>query len=199
MSPARVTIYVASVRPAKVEGTRDAAAAIARLDARFSSAAVVAADASMVAPRMPLTEAETVAGAYARAMAMRQRFGLARADGTATDGASFFVGVEGGLDPVPAGGIGTVYMAKTWACVSDGQRFGYGSGPSLPLPRAVAEHVLDGLELGDVIDRMAGAEVRGTRGAWGVLTLDLIDRREAFRLAVLSAFAPFYNAATYAT
>jgi len=51
--------------------------------------------------------------------------------------------------------------------------------------------------LGDVIDAIAAAHVRGTRGAWGVLTRDLISRRDAFRLAILSAFAPFYNAAAY--
>ena len=43
----------------------------------------------------------------------------------------------------------------------------------------------------------SGASVRGTRGAWGVLTRDLVGRRDAFRLAVLAAFAPFYNSAAY--
>ena len=54
-----------------------------------------------------------------------------------------------------------------------------------------------GRELGDVIDEMAGEPVRGTRGAWGLLTRDLIGRRDAFTVATLAALAPFYNAQTY--
>lgn len=192
MSHGRVTIYVASLRAAKVDGTREAAEAIARLDARFRDVEIVAADASAVAPRMPLSEADTIAGAFARARALTERFGAAEH--------RYFVGVEGGLDPVPVGDGATLYVAKTWACVTDGRAFGYGAGPSLPLPASVADQVVTaGRELGDVADEMAGRPVRGTRGAWGVLTLDLIDRREAFRLAALSAFAPFYNAAVYGT
>jgi non-canonical (house-cleaning) NTP pyrophosphatase len=55
--------------------------------------------------------------------------------------------------------------------------------------------VLDGREFGDVIDELARAKVRGTRGAWGVLTLDLIACQDSFRSAILTALAPFYNTA----
>jgi non-canonical (house-cleaning) NTP pyrophosphatase len=88
---------------------------------------------------------------------------------------------------------------QTWAAVTDGQRWGYGAGPSLALPPDVADSVTAGEELGDVIDRLAGSQVRGTRGAWGLLTRDLIGRRDAFRLAVLAAFAPFYNEGAWRT
>ena len=87
-----------------------------------------------------------------------------------------------------------VWSLQSWAAVTDGVRWGYGAGPSLVLPEGVVERVRGGEELGDVIDGLVGQHVRGTRGAWGVLTLDLVGRREAFRLAVLAACAPFYNA-----
>jgi non-canonical (house-cleaning) NTP pyrophosphatase len=61
----------------------------------------------------------------------------------------------------------------------------------------LARRVLAGEELGEVVDSLVGAPTRGTRGAWGVLTCDLAGRRDAFRLAVLAAFAPFYNPAAY--
>jgi non-canonical (house-cleaning) NTP pyrophosphatase len=48
-----------------------------------------------------------------------------------------------------------------------------------------------------VIDALAGKAVRGTRGAWGVLTLDLIGRQDSFRSAILAALAPFYNPGLY--
>jgi len=39
--------------------------------------------------------------------------------------------------------------------------------------------------------------IRDAQGAWGVLSGDLISRQEAFRVAVIAAFAPFYNARMY--
>jgi non-canonical (house-cleaning) NTP pyrophosphatase len=39
--------------------------------------------------------------------------------------------------------------------------------------------------------------VRDSQGAWGILTKNLINRQESFRIAVISAFAPFSNAVLY--
>ncbi|MGH9175458.1 MAG: DUF84 family protein, partial [Vicinamibacterales bacterium] len=99
--------------------------------------------------------------------------------------------LEGGMERMTADE--ERWTLQTWAVVTDGKRWGYGAGPALALPVAVAARVVEGEELGDVIDRIAGAPVRGTRGAWGLLTRDLIGRRDAFRLATMAAFAPFYN------
>jgi len=57
-----------------------------------------------------------------------------------------------------------------------------------------------GIELSAAIDRFAGeVGIRDAQGAWGVLSGNLITRQEAFRVAVLAAFAPFYNAQMYKT
>jgi inosine/xanthosine triphosphatase len=179
-------IYVGSLRPAKVDGVREALSQIATVDATFQNADVRPIDVGDVAPRMPLTEAEVIAGARQRASAVADRARAEQATGW------YAIGVEGGLDPVHVG-----YALRSWACVSDGQRSSYGAGPTLILPERVARDVLDGAELGDVIDRLAAAPVRGTRGAWGMLTSGLIGRRDNFRLAVVAAFAPFYNRMMY--
>ena len=48
------------------------------------------------------------------------------------------------------------------------------------------------------IDRFAGdSGIRDAQGAWGVLSRNLITRQEAFRVAVIAAFAPFYNSGMY--
>src|SRR5205807_2375124 len=53
-------------------------------------------------------------------------------------------------------------------------------------------------ELAVAIDRFAGmVGIRDAQGAWGVLSGHLISRQEAFRVAVIAAFAPFYNAKMY--
>jgi len=181
-----VTVFVGSTRPAKIDGVREALTAIARVDTRFASAVVQAHDVTAVAPRMPMNIGEILAGARQRAAAL-----LALPQFVpATDMA---VGVEGGLHQVVADDV-SVWTLQTWAAASDGRCWGIGAGPALTLPTEIAERVVAGEELGDVVDGLAGIPIRGTRGAWGLLTCDLIGRRDAFRLAAIAALAPFYNA-----
>jgi non-canonical (house-cleaning) NTP pyrophosphatase len=67
----------------------------------------------------------------------------------------------------------------------------------MPVPLA-AEVIDRGTELSVAIDAYAGGRgIRDAQGAWGVLTRNLITRQEAFRVAVVSAFAPFFNAQLY--
>src|SRR5256886_17594123 len=90
---------------------------------------------------------------------------------------------------------------ESWAYVSDGARGHYGRSGSIELPEALAHEVLEnGVELAVAIDRFAGAVgIRDAQGAWGVLSNNFISRQEAFRVAVVAAFAPFYNSKMYRT
>ncbi|HZS43795.1 MAG TPA: DUF84 family protein, partial [Blastocatellia bacterium] len=74
-----------------------------------------------------------------------------------------------------------------------------GSSPSIEVPRQIAAGVFEGGdELSVVIDRIAGEhDVRSKQGTWGVLTLDLLTRRQSFEAALLAALAPFYNKQFY--
>jgi inosine/xanthosine triphosphatase len=171
-----VIVRVGSTRPAKVDGAREALEAIAHVDSRFRHVTLETRDLTHIAPRQPMSVLEILDGATTRARAL-----------TPVEG--FALGLEGGLHEVGSG----VWSLQSWAAVTDGTLWGYGAGPSLVLPQEVVDRVRGGEELGDVIDSLANASVRGSRGAWGLLTLDLIGRREAFRLAVLAAFARFYN------
>lgn len=185
-----VIVYVGSTRAAKVDGTRDAVAALAGVHRAFAAAEIRSIEVSDAAPRMPMTKAEIVGGAAARARALVQRVEVFE------EGSSYFVGLEGGLDPITLDGTSRLALTS-WACVTDGRRWGYGSGGAVVLPERLAADIFGGRELGDVIDGLIGAPVRGTRGAWGVLTHDLVTRRESFRVAVISAFAPFLSPELY--
>lgn len=141
----------------------------------------------------PLSRAEIMIGARNRAEILERR---AREGGFPRH---FFLGLEGGLDVVSMSGRRFVFL-ENWAYISDGKgRAAYGQSGSVLLPDALAQEVVDkGTELGIAIDAFAGENgIRDAQGAWGVLTRNLITRQDAFRVAVINAFAPFYNAALY--
>jgi inosine/xanthosine triphosphatase len=184
-----VIIVVGSTRAAKVEGVRaaiEAIAALPEIGARFRDAVVEAVDVGDVAPAMPMTRAATIAGARARAMAVLER--RLKKDGSDVLG----IGVEGGVDPA-----GAHWLLEAWAVVTDGTRWTCGGGGAVLLPDAIGRAVAGGAELGDVVDALAGEPIRGTRGAWGLVTRDLVGRTDAFRVAAIAALAPFYNPALY--
>ena len=207
-------VLVGSTRPAKIDAVRAAIEAIAGFDSRFADARVEAMDVGDVAPRMPTTDRETLEGARARAEAVgrqfvrtqvaresgRNRSASVRAGGGAPAQLETMVlalGLEGGIAQLPIDD-GKRQAIVTWAAATDGKRWGYGGGGTILLPDDIARQVLAGRELGDVIDALAGGPVRGTRGAWGVFTRDLVGRRDAFRVATIAALAPFYNPGPYA-
>lgn len=125
----------------------------------------------------------------------------------------YFVGLEGGLDVVhesssptpkrrhsdsPRNGRRRVFL-ESWAYVSDGAHGHYGRSGGIELPEPLVREVLEnGTELAVAIDRFAGMEgVRDAQGAWGFFTHNLVTRQDASRLAVITAFAPFFNGIAY--
>ena len=126
---------------------------------------------------------------------------------------NYFVGLEGGLDvvhetstPAPkrrhsdsTRHVRRHVFLESWAYVSDGTHGHYGRSGGIELPEPLVREVLEnGTELAVAIDRFAGMRgIRDKQGAWGILSGDLISRQEAFRVAVIAAFAPFYNAKMY--
>ncbi len=140
----------------------------------------------------PASRDELMRGARQRAEALQA---ILRESATP---ANYFVGLEGGLDVVTENGTRRVFL-ESWAYVSDGSQGHFGCSGSIELPEALAQEVLqEGIELSSAIDRFAGAVgIRDGQGAWGVLTGNRVARQESFRLAVLTAFAPFYNARLY--
>jgi inosine/xanthosine triphosphatase len=175
-------LAVGTLRQAKLDAVR---LALDRLStAGWADAAgceVVPVDVPSGVSAMPMSETEGVRGARLRAQAA-----------LAATGADLALGLEGGAVVVDR--AMPLVLLRNWAAASDGHRTWVGSGPGIMLPEALARSLLDGAELGVVIDRFAGGrDIRSGRGAFGVLTADHIDRAAAFADAVITALAPWYN------
>jgi len=185
-------IAVGSTRRPKLNAVTEAAALFKGKIAPEMALEVQGYEVESGVGHTPASREELMRGARQRADALVESL---RATGESAD---YFVGLEGGLDVAIENGRRCVLL-ESWAYVSDGRRGHFGCSGSIELPEALAEDVLsNGTELSEAIDRFAGAVgTRDAQGAWGVLSGELISRQEAFRVAVVAAFAPFYNARMY--
>jgi inosine/xanthosine triphosphatase len=188
-----VLVAVGSTRQPKLNAVSEALRAFASMLDHGAEFRVVGEEVPSGVGHTPLSRAELMAGARGRAEALVR---LAQERGELW---RYFVGLEGGLDVVQENGRRLTFL-ESWAFVTDGSgRESYGRSGAVSLPEALAAEVLDrGVELSVAIDAFAGGRgIRDAQGAWGVLTGNLITRQESFRIAVISAFAPFFNLSLY--
>lgn len=185
-------IAVGSTRKPKLNAVSDALVTIAALLDPGAQFEVIGLEVESGVGHTPATREELMRGAKQRAEGLVRHARESGADW------KYFVGLEGGLDIVEENGNRRVFL-ESWAYVSDGSRGYFGRSGGVELPEALAHEVLEKcVELSVAIDKFAGeAGIRDAQGAWGVLTRNLIPRQEAFRVAVIAAFAPFYNEKMY--
>lgn len=185
-------IALGSDRAAKIMAVRASIARVAEVDSAWAEANVVARSVKTDAPAMPLTDWELMSGARQRANAVRTILVEQNLE------ADLYVGLEGGFHSISVDGDWHTFL-RGWAYVTDGERGSFGMSPSIGVPPAIVKSVIEGKrELGLVIDEVAGArDVRSRQGAWGVLSKNLITLAMGYELALIAAFAPFYNLDLY--
>jgi inosine/xanthosine triphosphatase len=190
-----IPIAVGSKRAPKLEAVREALVALGPLLQPKSRFEVMGFEVETGVSHTPSSHTELMAGARGRCEALRSA--------VEQKAAAYFVGLEGGLDIIYENGHETgrrLVFLESWAYVSDANGRGfYGRSGAILLPGALSIEVLDrGTELSHAIEAYTGVQdVRDSQGAWGILTKNLINRQESFRIAVISAFAPFFNATLY--
>ncbi len=185
-------IAVGSARKPKLAAVREAADGMLDLLPAGTSIEIVGVEVESGVNHTPLSREESMRGARQRTETLIL---IAREEAKPWN---YFVGLEGGLDSVMEGGQRRVFL-ESWAYVSDGTRGHFGRSGAVELPEGLAEEVfVKGIELSIAIDQFAGqAGIRDAQGAWGVLSANKITRQEAFRVALITAFAPFFNSNAY--
>lgn len=186
------TIALGSDRAAKIMAVRASIARVAAIDPSWAEASVLARPVATTVPAMPLNDWELMQGARERALAVRDHL-LAQCRE-----ADIYVGLEGGFHSISIEGEWHTFL-RGWAYATDGKGGAFGGTPSISVPPSLAKKVIEGRrELGLVIDEVAGiTDVRSRQGAWGILSRDLVTRAMSFEIALIAAFAPFYNRALY--
>jgi inosine/xanthosine triphosphatase len=185
-------IAVGSTRKPKLSAVREAVNGMTELLPAGNLIDIVGVEVDSGVNHTPLSREESMRGARQRAETLQK---IAR---EGKQPWNYFVGLEGGLDSVSENGERRNFL-ESWAYVSDGTRGHFGRSGAVELPERLAEEVfVRGTELSVAIDEFAGAAgIRDGQGAWGVLSGNRITRQEAFRVALVAAFAPFFNHSIY--
>ena len=185
-------IALGSDRAAKIMAVRASVARVAVVDPDWANANVVARRVETSVPAMPLTDWQLMQGARERALAARDALRSRRLE------ADIYVGLEGGFHSISIEGEWHTFL-RGWAYATDGERSAFGAAPSISVPPHIVKSVVQGRrELGSVIDEVvSGRDIRSKQGTWGVLSRDLVTRSMSFELALIAAFAPFYNSKMY--
>jgi non-canonical (house-cleaning) NTP pyrophosphatase len=205
----KIRIAVGSTRRPKLAAVDEAIEQFGPLLAPGAEFEVIGVETPSGVGHTPASRTELMLGARQRAQALVQQCLARQASVQSANNSSehwhYFVGLEGGVDIIEEAGNGSHasggrrVLLESWAYVTDGRSGYYGRSGGVEIPGALARAVLeDGVELAAAIDAFAGAVgIRDAQGAWGVLSAGLISRTEAFRVAVVAAFAPFYNEKMY--
>lgn len=203
---AKSLIAVGSKRGPKLDAMHEALDTFARFLAPEVQFEVIGFEVESGVGHTPLSSPESMRGARHRAESLVHMAAAKR------ESYLYYVGLEGGLEVMEGSHPKTAASSpsanptferrvflESWAYVTDGSRGYFGRSGAVELPEALAVEVVGNhAELADAIDRFAGQNgVRDSGGAWGILSGGLISRREAFRIALIAAFAPFYNPGCY--
>lgn len=195
----KILVAVGSTRRPKLDAVREALQIFGPSLDPSAPFEVVGVETESEVSHTPLSRLELMAGARKRAETLAKQ---------ARDGNlpwKYFVGLEGGLDVVVdkmSGSRSRLVFLESWAYALGTSGHGsFGQSGAVVVPDELVRQVIDeGVELGVAIDAFAGGNgIRDSQGSWGVLTRNFVTRQAAFRIAVINAFAPFYNTALYSS
>jgi len=171
-------VIVGSKNPVKVNATRNILKKI------YDEIEISSIDVESGVPDQPFGLDETIKGA------------VNRAKKAYSDDVDLSVGIESGLMVTP--NTITGYIDLQWCAIFDGDRITLGVSSGFEYPPEVVKEVLNGVEVGDVMDRITGITDLGTKkGAVSHLSKDMLDRTENTEQCVLTAMIPRMNEEVY--
>jgi len=170
-------VAIGSNNPVKIKACKNVMKRI------FKRVEIISVEVNSAVSHTPLTQKETIQGARERAY-----------DAINETKADFGVGMEGGIAKISG-----KYFLTGWCVVLsiDGKE-GIGGGSTLELPSYVVKKVRKGMELGKVIDSLAGeSNTKQKYGAIGVFTKMLLNRQKVWEAILTYAMSRFISKELY--
>ncbi len=174
-------VLVGSQNPVKAEAVKEA------FSKYFDDVVVVSVKVNSKVSDQPVSD-ETFEGAQNRA------FELKKINEEKNLGADFFVGIEGGIT-----NMFSKWFAFGGMCVVDKQgKVGFGASPHFELPDGIMKEILNGTELGDVMEKITGDNnIKQKAGAIGIFTKGVMNRKDLYVSGLIVAIVPFINRNLY--
>ncbi len=170
-------VLVGSINPVKIIAVKEA------LTFYFHNVETIGIDVDSKVSVQPIGD-ETFIGAKNRA------FKLFEINKVQKLNANYFVGIEGGI----------IKQFDKWfafgcMCIIDEfKNCGFGLSPHFELPKPVIEKLLNGEELGDVMDEIQNEEnTKQKHGAIGFFTNGIMNRKELYIEGLKVAIIPFLH------
>lgn len=170
-------ILVGSKNPVKIDAVKEA------LSLYLDNIEVIGFDVDSKVSSQPIGK-ETFIGAKNRALK------LLEIDQKEKTNAKYFVGIEGGI----------IHQFNNWfafgcMCIIDEDKnCGFGLSPHFELPNDVVQELLNGNELGSVMDKIQNQEKTKQKfGAIGYFTNGIMNRKELYIEGLKVAFVPFLH------
>ncbi len=171
-------VVVGSLNPVKLNATRNI------LEKIYGEIDISSKDVDSEVSDQPFGIDETVKGA------------VNRAKNSYSSDVDLSVGIESGLMETP--NTLTGYIDLQWCAIFDGDKVTLGVSSGFEYPPEVVNEVLNGVEVGDVMDKITGIDKLGTKkGAVSYLSRDMLDRTENTEQCVLTAMIPRMNENIY--
>lgn len=170
-------ILVGSKNPVKIASVQEA------FSNYFDGLEVIGVEVESGVSVQPVND-ETFIGAQNRAMKLFQM------NNNQNLGAEFFVGIEGGIAKQFE-----KWFAFGCMCIVDKDgKIGFGMSPHFELPNVVIEKLLQGIELGDVMDELMNQQnTKQKHGAIGYFTNGVMNRKELYIEGLKVAIVPFLH------
>jgi inosine/xanthosine triphosphatase len=171
-------VIVGSMNPVKLNATKNILKNI------YNNLDVSTVNVDSGIPDQPFGLNETIKGA------------INRAKSAYSDEYDLSVGIESGLMETPNSLTG--YIDLQWCAIFDGDIVTLGVSSGFEYPPEVVKEVLNGVEVGDVMDKITGIEELGQKkGAVSYLSRDMLNRTENTEQCVLTAMIPRLNKEVY--
>jgi inosine/xanthosine triphosphatase len=170
-------ILVGSLNPVKISSVEEAFLKY------FKNISVEGIGVNSGVSAQPIND-ETYTGAQNRAKKLKE------INNSQNLGAEFFVGIEGGI---------TKQFGRWFAfgcfCIIDRNNFiGFGNSPYFELPDIIVKKLLNGMELGDVMDEILNKQnTKQKHGAIGFFTNGVMNRKELYVEGLKVAIIPFLH------
>ncbi len=167
-------ILVGSKNPVKINASKEA------FEKYFNNVEVIGINVESGVPAQPV-EDQVLQGAKIRAGNL---FGLNMKRNL---NAEYFVGIEGGIAK-----LSNRWFSFGGICILNAQKqAGYGTSPLFELPAPIIKQLLEGKELGDVMDELQNKEnTKQKHGAIGFLTGGVMNRKELYVSGIITAMVP---------